>query len=153
MTREDPDVPSPAASPRNLPGALLRAREAVMERLRPVLRAHDLTEQQWRVLRTLSGVEEIEVTGLARKAFVRPPSLSRILRDLTARGLIARRSADDLRCGLISITPDGLALIQAAAPGAAAVGAEIARLYGAGRLQRLTALLEELEAVLAQQGA
>ncbi|MDP7101742.1 MAG: hypothetical protein QF503_11390, partial [Rhodospirillales bacterium] len=38
---------------RSLPMALLRAREAVMERFRPSLRTHGLTDQQWRVLRAL----------------------------------------------------------------------------------------------------
>src|SRR5947207_14881770 len=87
--------PSAASPARALPGALLRAREAVMDRLRPVLRACDLTEQQWRVLRVLSVGGEIEVMRLAREALVRPPSLSRILRDLIERELIARRASDD----------------------------------------------------------
>jgi len=32
---------------------LLKAREAAMERFRPMLREHGLTEQQWRVIRAL----------------------------------------------------------------------------------------------------
>ncbi|MFT5000920.1 MAG: hypothetical protein ACI875_001925, partial [Planctomycetota bacterium] len=36
---------------KSLPIMLLRAREAVMRRFRPMLRLHDLSEQQWRVLR------------------------------------------------------------------------------------------------------
>ena len=38
---------------RSLPMALLRARELLMERFRPMLSAHGVTEQQWRVLRVL----------------------------------------------------------------------------------------------------
>ena len=38
---------------RSLPMALLRAREAVMARFRPLFRLHGVTEQQWRVLRAL----------------------------------------------------------------------------------------------------
>jgi hypothetical protein len=71
---------------RSLPMSLLRAREAVMRQFRPSLRRHDLTEQQWRILRALAAIEAIEVTELARTAFLLGPSLSRILRDLEARG-------------------------------------------------------------------
>ena len=83
---------------RSLPMSLLRAREAVMRQFRPSLRRHGLTEQQWRILRALTSVKTIEVTELARVAFLLGPSLSRILRDLEARGLIERRTAEaDLR--------------------------------------------------------
>ncbi|MGM3243097.1 hypothetical protein ACS2VP_27140, partial [Bacillus cereus group sp. Bc237] len=41
---------------RSLPMALLRSRESVMVRFRPMLRAHGLTEQQWRVLRAMAAV-------------------------------------------------------------------------------------------------
>src|ERR1700733_13067605 len=70
---------------RSLPMSLLRAREAVMRQFRPSLRDHGLTEQQWRILRALASVDRIEVTELARVAFLLGPSLSRILRDLEAR--------------------------------------------------------------------
>src|SRR5215471_16814483 len=78
---------------RSLPMSLLRAREAVMRQFRPSLRRHDLTEQQWRILRALAAIDAIEVTELARTAFLLGPSLSRILRDLDARGLIERKTA------------------------------------------------------------
>src|SRR5271168_1652548 len=77
---------------RSLPMSLLRAREAVMRQFRPSLRSHGLTEQQWRILRALATVDAIEVTELARMAFLLGPSLSRILRDLDARQLIERRT-------------------------------------------------------------
>ena len=64
---------------RSLPMSLLRAREAVMRHFRPSLRDHGLTEQQWRILRALTSVDAIEVTELARVAFLLGPSLSRIL--------------------------------------------------------------------------
>src|ERR1051326_7374028 len=77
---------------RSLPMSLLRAREAVMRQFRPSLRRHELTEQQWRILRALSATDAIEVTELARTAFLLGPSLSRILRDLEGRRLIERRT-------------------------------------------------------------
>ena len=136
-----------------LPILLLRAREAVIERFRPVLNAHGLTEQQWRVLRTLSTVQEIEVTPLARAVFLRGPSLSRILRDMTQRGLIKRRAGEtDQRFGLISITPAGVAMIRAVAPAATLAADEINRRFGAERMEQLNGLLLELESVLRDDG-
>jgi hypothetical protein len=84
---------------RSLPMSLLRAREAVMRQFRPSLRNHGLTEQQWRILRALAAIDAIEVTELARVAFLLGPSLSRILRDLEARQLIERRTAKADRGG------------------------------------------------------
>ena len=94
---------------RSLPMSLLRAREAVMRQFRPALREHGLTEQQWRILRALAGIDAIEVTELARMAFLLGPSLSRILRDLEARGLVERRTAAaDQRRNMVSISPRGV---------------------------------------------
>jgi homoprotocatechuate degradation regulator HpaR len=135
---------------RSLPMALLRAREAVMRHFRISLRKHGLTEQQWRILRALAGVETIEVTELARSAYLLGPSLSRILRDLEQRGLIERRSVKtDLRRGLVSISAEGLRLIEAVAPSSEAIYAEMTRRYGAERLAALHEMLSGLEASLA----
>src|SRR6201998_1263097 len=98
---------------RSLPMALLRAREAVMRQFRPSLRQHGLTEQQWRILRALAAIDAIEVTELARTAFLLGPSLSRILRDLEARRLIERKTAkSDLRRAMVSISERGLKLME-----------------------------------------
>jgi len=131
---------------RSLPMALLRAREAVMRQFRPSLRDAGLTEQQWRILRALASVVQIEVTELAHETYLLGPSLSRILRDLEARRLIRRRSPQsDLRRGLVSITPAGTALLNAVGPVSEAIYAEITRRVGAKKLATLQGLLKELE--------
>ncbi|MGJ4887317.1 homoprotocatechuate degradation operon regulator HpaR [Bradyrhizobium sp. HKCCYLRH3099] len=130
----------------SLPMALLRAREAVMRQFRPSLRQHGLTEQQWRILRALAAVDAIEVTELARVAFLLGPSLSRILRDLEARGLIAREvDSRDMRRGVLSISAKGLKLIAQVAPTSEAIYATIAERYGARKLAALHKMLGELE--------
>ena len=134
---------------RSLPMSLLRAREAVMRHFRASLRDHGLTEQQWRILRALASVDTIEVTELARVAFLLGPSLSRILRDLEARHLIERRIAKtDLRRGVMSISPKGLKLIEAVAPSSEEIYAAITRRYGARKLAELQDMLHELEGSL-----
>ena len=116
---------------------------------RPSLRRHGLTEQQWRILRALASIDEIEVTELARVAFLLGPSLSRILRDLEARRLIERRVAKaDLRRGVVSISPKGLRLIEIVAPSSEAIYAAITRRYGARKLAELQEMLHALEGSL-----
>jgi homoprotocatechuate degradation regulator HpaR len=135
---------------RSLPMSLLRAREAVMRQFRPSLRNHGLTEQQWRILRALTAVEAIEVTELARVAFLLGPSLSRILRDLEARHLIERRVAKaDLRRAMMSISAKGLKLIEAVAPSSEAIYAAMTKRYGARKLAELQDMLHALESSLA----
>jgi homoprotocatechuate degradation regulator HpaR len=116
-----------------------------MKQFRPSLRRQGLTEQQWRILRALATVDGIEVTELARVAFLLGPSLSRILRDLEARQLIERRTAKaDLRRGVVSISQKGLKLIELVAPTSEAIYAAITQRYGAGRLAELQDMLAAL---------
>ncbi len=130
---------------RSLPMALLKAREAVMSRFRPLLRAHDLTEQQWRVLRAIVDEDGMEVTTLARRSVILMPSLSRILQNLEARDLIRRRPvARDQRRAVISVTPDGRNLVARIAPKSEDHYAEIERAIGPARLEVLYGLLAEL---------
>lgn len=136
---------------RSLPMSLLRAREAVMRHFRASLRDHGLTEQQWRILRALASVDMIEVTELARVAFLLGPSLSRILRDLEARHLIERKVAKaDLRRGLVSISPKGVRLMETVAPSSEAIYAAITRRYGARKLRELQDMLHALERSLSE---
>jgi homoprotocatechuate degradation regulator HpaR len=134
---------------RSLPMSLLRARESVMRHFRPSLRAHGLTEQQWRILRALASTDAVEVTELARVAYLLGPSLSRILRDLEARRLIARRVVmADLRRSMVSITAAGLRLLKAVAPSSEAIYADITRRFGTRGLAELQDMLHRLEASL-----
>jgi homoprotocatechuate degradation regulator HpaR len=139
---------------RSLPMALLRAREAVMRQFRPSLRQHGLTEQQWRILRALAAIGAVEVTELARTAFLLGPSLSRILRDLEARHLIERKTAkSDQRRSMVSISDKGVRLMASVAPTSEAIYVEITRRYGARRLAELQEMLGELESSLTGLGA
>src|SRR5471030_1965518 len=136
---------------RSLPMSLLRAREAVMRHFRPSLRDHGMTEQQWRILRALASIDAIEVTELARVAFLLGPSLSRILRHLEARHLIDRRAAKaDLRRGVVSISAKGLKLIEAVAPTSEAIYAAMTKRYGARKLDDLQDMLAGLESSLSE---
>jgi homoprotocatechuate degradation regulator HpaR len=133
----------------SLPMALLRAREAVMCQFRPLLREHDVTEQQWRVLRAVYEVEAIEATALAELCFILTPSLSRILRSLEKRRLIERRTVPaDQRRAQIRITAAGRRLVAAVAPESEARYDAITRAIGARKVDQLYAVLAEIAATL-----
>ena len=131
---------------KSAPMTLLRAREAFMQKFRPMLHRHGVTEQQWRVLRVLMESESIEVTRLAEAAVILPPSLSRILRNMEADGLVRRRTVrDDQRRSPISTTAKARRLFQKVAPESDAIYRELEQALGRGRLEQLDSLLAGLE--------
>ncbi len=130
---------------RSLPMALLSAREAVMNRFRPILRAHGVTEQQWRVLRALDGVDGLDAGELARRCCLLTPSLTRIVKNLEVAGLaISQRDASDRRKVRIAITTAGRTLIAQVAPLSEAQYSGIADSFGQDNLDELYAALDRL---------
>jgi homoprotocatechuate degradation regulator HpaR len=139
------DTLIPRDTRRSLPIALLRAREAVMGRFRPILAAHDVTEQQWRVIRVLGETSPLDATELADRACVLAPSLTRIIKALEDRGLITReRDASDGRRVMLAIAPAGIALLREVTPESRAVYADLEARYGAEQIERLLDMLDEL---------
>lgn len=117
-----------------------------MRHFRPLLRQHSITEQQWRILRSLSASGPTEIAALAQVSFLLAPSLSRILKDLEERQLIQRRSQkDDLRRGIVAITTKGISLIKTVAPKSEAIYAEVTHHFGVRKLAQLQTLLLEFE--------
>ncbi len=117
-----------------------------MERFRPMLAAHDVTEQQWRVMRVLDEAEELDATALAAHATILPPSLTRMLRSLEQRGFVrTRRDPSDGRRALIVLTEEGRAFLQQVAPESAAIYDQIEACVGA---ERIGHLLDELQRLL-----
>lgn len=129
---------------------LLRAREAVMARFRPVLHEFGITEQQWRALRALHDTGELTAAGLAEECSIRAPSMTRILRKLTQDGLVeTARSLQDQRELRVSITAAGRRLVSR-------VGPQIERQYVLLREQlqteRLASLYADLHHVIEMMG-
>lgn len=130
---------------RSLPMALLKAREAVMAKFSPSLKELDLSPQQWRVIRVLVEVDELDASKVAERCALLMPSLSRILQNLHKRELIHRSTAkDDQRRSMISITSKGRALFDTLSPISEARYAWITERFGYGKLELLYELLDEL---------
>ena len=131
---------------RSLPMALLRARESVMGRFRPMLRAHGLTEQKWRLLRALAAVDgKLRPMELSEMTCISRPSLSRLLKSLLALGLIQDSPhAHDQRSTEFELTPAGLALVEEVAPDSERIYAEIEQLVGQQETERIYALCDRI---------
>lgn len=139
---------------RSLPMALLRAREAVMAGFRPLLARHNVTEQQWRVIRVLGEAGRIDAGDLADRACILAPSLTRILRALEDRGIVARsKDGTDARRTLVEITPVGAELIRTVSPESRKVYAALERELGRDRIESLLDLLSEINATLTPSGS
>lgn len=137
--------------PRSLAGTLLAAREAVMAPIRPFLRASGVTDQQWRVLRVLADAGPLDASGIAELALLYPPSVTRIVRELVERGLLSRSGdAGDRRRSVISITPEGQALVRRTAEHTAIILERYTQAFGRERLAHFiaeaTALTQALSA-------
>jgi homoprotocatechuate degradation regulator HpaR len=129
----------------SLARALLAAREAVMQSLRPMLRKADITEQQWRVLRVLADTDNVAMDAqtLAATALLRAPSVTRIMNELDERGWITRRNdTRDARRYNILITQAGMDLLIANQAYTLKVIERFEKAFGR---QRMDALLREIE--------
>lgn len=129
---------------RSLPMQLLRAREALMQEFRPHLRKHDLSEQQWRVLRALAEAGSMDINALGEMCQIHPASLSRMLPNLESEGRIERRAnRADQRSIIVSITAKGRALFQRVAKESEQIYASIEKRIGARELRTLYDLLDK----------
>lgn len=132
----------------SLPMALLRAREAVMRRFRPMLEAHGVNEQQWRVLRVLAEADALDASEVAARASILAPSLTRMIRTMEDKRLITRgRDTTDARRVMLRIAPAGMAVIREASPESRRIYREIEAAYGPARMAELVVLLNALTAM------
>jgi homoprotocatechuate degradation regulator HpaR len=130
----------------SLPMALLRARELTMGYFRPMLNAHGLTEQQWRVIRVLQEYGDLEFHQLSRVALIQPPSLTGILTRLERADLVRRtRSASDQRRLHLSLTPQGRRRFETVSGEAEQRYGQIERELGRAKLKSLMRILREFD--------
>ena len=134
---------------RSLPMQLMLAREAVMQRFRPHLNEHGLTDQQWRIVRALNEAEAMDIAALGRVCCLHTASLSRTLPNLEADGLVSRRAdTQDQRRVSVSLTAKGRRLFEVVAPQSEAIYARLAQEIGPERLEHIYGLLDEVIGIL-----
>ena len=154
MRRNPPDAPPlrrrhpPAAPPlrrRNLPLMMLQAREHVIAHFRPVLNAHGITEQQWRIVRLLLDTGPLEPREIGELCRLSSPSLAGVLARMENIGFVQRkRLANDQRRVLVSLTSRSRALAARMAPLIEAVYAGIEERLGKEFTEDFYRVLDDL---------
>lgn len=148
------DTLQPRDTRNALPMALLRAREAVMARFRPLLAMHGINEQQWRVVRVLAETGALDASDLAAQAAVLAPSLTRMIRAMTDRGLITKaRDAGDRRRVVLTLTAQGRTLLHAITPASEAIYRRVEAEVGLAQVARLLDQLNLLTETLEREAA
>lgn len=107
----------PARHP-NVAQSLMLTREAILRPFRPIFKAHGLTGQQWRVVRTLQDSPDgLSSNEIASACQILAPSMSQILAGMEKNGLVVRaRSDQDQRRQTITLTPAGMELANKLTP-------------------------------------
>jgi homoprotocatechuate degradation regulator HpaR len=139
---------------RNLPLLLLQARESVIANFRPILHAHGLTEQQWRIVRALFDAGPLEPRQIVETCRISSPSLTGVLQRMDDVGLVIReRFPDDARRMHVSLTELGVAIAAEMGPRIEGAYAEIEARVGSELFARIYRTLDELIALLGSEAA
>jgi homoprotocatechuate degradation regulator HpaR len=134
---------------RNLPLLLLQARERVISHFRPILNAHGITEQQWRIVRVLLDATVLEPREIGELCSISSSSLVGVLCRMEQLGLVKRRRDEkDQRRVRVSVTPRARALAARMAPQIEASYQHLETLAGTSLMSRLDAVLDEILASL-----
>ena len=128
--------------------ALLQARESAMGFFRPVLKEHNLTEQQWRIIRVLADKRSIAFHELAQKTCILRPSLTGILIRMERDELICRlKPVSDQRKLFVSLSTNGQNLYDKIQPKIEEGYQLLEQKFSTEKLQHLSILLKELIAL------
>jgi len=128
---------------------LLRAREKMMERFRPLLTANGLTEQQWRVIRALTENGPMEPRQISDICTISSPSMAGVLARMEALELITKeRFADDQRRILVSLTKKSVGLVRVISKDLEARYRELERTVGPEVVERVYRAIDDLLAGL-----
>ena len=128
---------------RHLALELLATRERFMQHFRPVLTQHNVTEQQWRVVRALATNGAMEPGEITKRCVILKPSLTGILSRMEEMGWIKRQGhADDLRRSVVRLTASGNSLHRKIGREVEATHATIVNALGADEFDALHAALD-----------
>jgi homoprotocatechuate degradation regulator HpaR len=152
MRRQPPGAPP--LRRRNLPLMMLQAREHVIAHFRPILNAHGITEQQWRIVRLLLDTGPLEPHEIGELCRLSSPSLAGVLARMEKIGFVQRkRLADDQRRMHVSLTPRSRALASRMAPLIEAAYTHIEALLGKQFAEDFYRVLDDLIIKLRPQPA
>jgi len=123
---------------------LVKARESSTSFIRPILSDHDMTEQQWRVIRALYVSYRLNAKQLADQSGILGPSLSRILKHLISKGIIiSKRDGMDKRAQSIRLSYKGKRLHDKMQPLLEKQYEDHTEAVGSGTINALLTLLDK----------
>ena len=124
---------------------LIRASNAVSQRIHAHLRDHDLTLSQFGVLEALDHLGPLAQRDLCRKLLQSGGNMTLVVVNLEKRGLIRReRPAENRRLVVVRLTPAGRRLIRRVFPRHAAIVADDLAVLSAAEQRELSRLLKKL---------
>lgn len=134
---------------RHLALELLATRERFMLHFRPILAGHNITEQQWRIVRALATAGEMAAGEIAQRCVILKPSLTGILTRMEELGWVARLShAADQRRSVVRLTTSGKALHRKINREVEVAHTAIVTALGSDELEALHAALDRFNAAL-----
>src|SRR5271156_25242 len=136
--------PKPGSSPEEVAHLeMMRTMEVMSHRFAQVLKAEDLSETQYNVLRILRGAPEGLPCGeISNRMVTRDSDITRLLDRLEKRSLVSRsRESKDRRTVWTRITPEGLKLLARLDEPVRATHFKLLGHLGTKRLKLLTDLL------------
>lgn len=129
---------------------LRRAAGAISDFYDRALSEAQLTTSQFSLMRTLSRLQPCTVTALAQEMGLERTTLVRTMKPLSERGLIADLAAAKSRNSLLSLTEDGVAVMDCAAVLWEGAQSSVRAHMGEAKMAELLRLLNELEEFAAQ---
>ena len=114
-----------------------------MAHFRPILNAHGITEQQWRIVRAMLEVTALEPREIGERCCISSPSLAGVLHRMEQLGLVVRRRlAHDQRRVHVSLTARARTLAARMAPEIEATYRRLEGLLGDEFSERLQRMLD-----------
>jgi DNA-binding MarR family transcriptional regulator len=127
--------------------SIVRTADLLIVPMNEVLRASNLSQSQYNILRILRGTGEggLSCGEISERMVRRDPDLTRLLDRLEKRGLVTRtRGTSDRRVVLASISPEGLELLASLDEPVQAKNRAVLEHVSEEKLRTLVAILEEV---------
>lgn len=136
---------------RNLPQLFLKAREELLCHFRPIISHFGLTEQQWRILRTLSEMEQLEPREICEICHILSPSMTGVLSRMEEMKLVTRtRMQEDQRRVIVRLTPKSEQLVAELAPLIVEQYKVIEQVFGPALIEELYDIMDRV--IAAERG-
>ncbi len=122
--------------------AVFRLARAAFRSANIRLRPWGMTLSSYAAMRVMADRPHLTLAQLSRRCFVRPQTMTRIVSDLQARGLVEREEHEDSKRAMaLALTTDGLAAVEEMALQVNQIDMTLGRVLDADDVQHIDELL------------